>query len=304
MFTTAVFFTFVSLISCRETNSIRDILKDMQPTPIVLWHGMGDTCCYPFSMGRIKSLLESKIPEVYVHSVMIGSNIFEDAWGGYFGNVNEQVEDVCEMIACNEKLKNGYHAVGFSQGGQFLRAVAQRCPVPRMKTLVSIGGQQQGVDGIPYCPEHDRLCDKIRRLLSRGAYDNFVQNHVVQAQYWHDPVNGSEYKEKSIFLADINNENDINETYKENLLKLENFVLVKFVNDSMVQPRESEWFGFYDEDTSEIIPLEKSQLYTEDRLGLRKLNEEGKLHFLEVEGDHLQISDEVFVKEIVDKYLR
>ena len=23
-------------------------------TPIVMWHGMGDSCCLPFSMGRIK----------------------------------------------------------------------------------------------------------------------------------------------------------------------------------------------------------------------------------------------------------
>ncbi len=29
------------------------------------------------------------------------------------------------------------------QGGQFLRAVAQRCPDPPMRNLVSIGGQHQ-----------------------------------------------------------------------------------------------------------------------------------------------------------------
>lgn len=35
-----------------------------------------------------------------------------------------------------------YNAIGFSQGAQFLRAVAQRCP-QGMKNLVSIGGQHQ-----------------------------------------------------------------------------------------------------------------------------------------------------------------
>ena len=39
-----------------------------------------------------------------------------------------QVREVCEMIAADPELANGYNAVGFSQGGQFLRAVAQRCP--------------------------------------------------------------------------------------------------------------------------------------------------------------------------------
>ena len=63
---------------------------------------------------------------------------------------------------------------------------------------------------------------------------------LVQAEYWHDPLNEAEYKEKSVFLADINNENAKNATYKQNLLKLENFVMVKFEKDTMVQPRESE----------------------------------------------------------------
>lgn len=34
----------------------------------------------------------------------------------------------------------------------------------------------------------------------------WVQNSLVQAQYWHDPLNEDEYKTHSIFLADINNE--------------------------------------------------------------------------------------------------
>eukprot|EP00961_Rhodomonas_salina_P155395 2092624-Rhodomonas_salina.2 len=37
-----------------------------EPTPVVLWHGMGDTCCMPFSMGAVKKKLEEKINGVYV----------------------------------------------------------------------------------------------------------------------------------------------------------------------------------------------------------------------------------------------
>ena len=61
--------------------------------------------------------------------------------------------------------KNGYHAVGFSQGGQFLRAVAQRCPDPPMKNLVTMGGQHQGVYGIPNCPGEEQIfCDLLRKV--------------------------------------------------------------------------------------------------------------------------------------------
>ena len=32
-------------------------------------------------------------------------------------------------------------------------------------------------------------------------------NRLVQAEYWHDPLNEDEYKKKSVFLADLNQEN-------------------------------------------------------------------------------------------------
>lgn len=32
---------------------------------------------------------------------------------------------------------------------------------------------------------------------------------LVQAEYWHDPLNEEEYKEKSVFLADINQEKEV-----------------------------------------------------------------------------------------------
>jgi hypothetical protein len=33
-----------------------------------------------------------------------------------------------------------------------------------------------------------------------------VQHKLVQAEYWHDPNREDEYREKNIFLPDINNE--------------------------------------------------------------------------------------------------
>merc|ERR1711909_255721 len=196
------------------------------PTPIVLWHGMGDSCCNPISMGSIKNYLEDEISGVYVHSIMIGSNIIVDMESGFFRDTNRQVSEVCEMMANDPQLQDGYNAIGFSQGGQFLRAVAQRCPNPPMKNLVGFGAQHQGVFGFPNCPgEINFFCDIVRDLLNYGAYVDFVQDFLVQAQYWHDPLHF--------------------DTYVENLSKLENFVMVKHNQDSMVEPRESSHFEFY-----------------------------------------------------------
>lgn len=270
--------------------------------PVVIWHGMGDSCCNPLSMGRIQSIIEQNIKGVYVRSLEIGTNILQDTTNGFFMNVNDQVDMVCKKLANDPKMKNGYHAVGFSQGGQFLRAVAQRCPSPPMVNLVSIGGQHEGVYGLPHCLGY-KLCDYVRELLNLGAYISWIQDKLVQAEYWHDPLKTREYIEKSVFLADINNERQVNQTYKQNLKKLNNFVMVKFENDTMVIPKDSEWFGFYKEGQSkEILQLKDRPIYKEDRLGLKEMDKAGKLHFLEVEGNHLQISDEWFVKNIVKKY--
>lgn len=53
----------------------------------------------------------------------------------------------------------------------------------------------------------------------------WVQDFLVQATYWHDPFNEDKYKDHSSFLADINNEKSINQTYIDNLMKLNRFVL-------------------------------------------------------------------------------
>ncbi|XP_063721601.1 uncharacterized protein LOC134848169 [Symsagittifera roscoffensis] len=84
--------------------------------PVVLWHGMGDCCCNPLSMGSIKRQIERQVPGIYVHSLMIGNNIIEDTLNGFIMNVNDQVTQVCEKIKNDSNLANGYHAWGLVRG--------------------------------------------------------------------------------------------------------------------------------------------------------------------------------------------
>lgn len=275
-------------------------------TPLVIWHGMGDSCCNPLSMGRIKDLIEKNVSGIYVNSLRIGDNIESDTLNGFFMNVNEQIDMAYKIIKADPKLAKGYNAIGFSQGGQFLRGLAQRYPDPPMLNLISVGGQHQGIYGFPRCPiDSSSICDYVRKLLNLGAYVEFVQDRLVQAEYWHDSMQEKEYRDKSVFLADINQERVFNQTYKDNLLKLKNLVLVKFNQDGMVVPRESEWFGFYKEGQGkELYTLEESVLYLNDTLGLKTMDQEGRLFKLATDGDHLQFKEEWFLENIVDKFMR
>jgi len=294
-------FLLLPLLTCSTGNPITE--SGDGPVPVVLWHGMGDSAA---GMKGIESILKDNIDGVYVHRIMIGGNIVVDTESGFFRDTNRQIREVCEMMASDPELQGGYNAIGFSQGGQFLRAVAQRCPSPPMKNLITFGAQHQGVFGFPNCPgEMNVFCDIVRDLLNYGAYVDFVQDFLVQAQYWHDPLHFDTYVEKSQFLADINNEKPVkNETYSTNFASLENFVMVKHTEDTMVEPLESEHFEFYAPGQSDVIlPLRESPIYVEDRIGLKSLDEAGKLHFFSVQGDHLQFTQQFFIDEIINVFL-
>lgn len=45
---------------------------------------------------------------------------FQDVENSYFGNINVQIQEVCHQLLKDKYLKNGYNAIGFSQGAQFL----------------------------------------------------------------------------------------------------------------------------------------------------------------------------------------
>ncbi|KAF5915482.1 hypothetical protein HPG69_014803 [Diceros bicornis minor] len=103
------------------------------------------------------------------------------------------------------------------------------------------------------------------------------------------------YPNHSLFLADINQERGVNECYKKNLMALKKFVRMKFLDGSLVDPVDSEWFGLYRSgQAKETIPLRETTLYTWDHLGLKAMDKAGQLVFLAVEGDHLQLSEEWF----------
>merc|ERR1719385_561073 len=279
------------------------------PTPIVLWHGMGDSCCNPASMGSIKRMLEDELPGVYVHSLKIGDNILSDTESGFFKDTNAQVELVCKTVREDPQLQNGFNAIGFSQGGQFLRAVAQRCPNPPMRNLITVGAQHQGVYGLPKCdaiPFLGWLCNLGREGVNEIIYDDILQNNLVQAQYWHDPLDQDKYVKYSQFIAEINGEGpNPNATYVENLMKLEKMVLVMFSGDTMVHPRESSHFKFYKTgQAEEIVDFDNDSVTMGLKDALVQMKTNGQIDYLESPGDHLQFSETWLKEKIIDVYLK
>lgn len=127
--------------------AVTGLVVNSDPTPVVLYHGMGD-----FAQGSLRSIadhLRERIPGVYVLSVQMGNNSMEDLLSGYFMNLNDQVSEACRQLSADSRLAAGFHAIGFSQGGQIVRAIAQRCATVSILNLVSLGGQHQGMPSPP-----------------------------------------------------------------------------------------------------------------------------------------------------------
>lgn len=119
--------------------------------------------------------------------------------------------------------------------------------------------------------------------------------------YFKDHTDQTTYLKSSTFLADINNERPAkNLKYWENMKRLSKYVLVTALNDSTVIPLVSESFGYWNwgEDKT-LISLRDSPAYLEDWIGLKTLDEQGKLVELSYQGDHVRWSNEFWSQEIL-----
>jgi len=148
--------------------------------------------------------------------------------------------------------------------------------------------QQAGQFGVPAWEE---LLVYLNRITSPMWYAPPIQQTVSFSNYWRDPMHLDLYQERSTFLADLNNERtQKNSTYAERLSSLDQFVLIASTVDRIIVPRESSWFSaFAPNSTSRLVSLRESALYTEDWIGLRALDESGRLRFASCECHHRQV---------------
>lgn len=296
------------------------------PRPLVLWHGLGDSHSSP-GMLEFQDMIKDIHPGIFIHSIWIEDALDKDREASFYGNVNTQLEFVADELASIPELQGGFDAIGFSQGGQFLRAYIERYNQPPMHNLITFGSQHLGIADIPECSKYDILCKTARRIVLGAVYGDWAQENLIQAQYFRNPTRYEEYLVANRFLPDINNEvpGQRNATYKDNLTSLNSLVLVIFAKDKTVVPKESAWFGYEElssgnfagptqsADDSQhalastplmgktIIPMRQQPIYTEDWIGLKELDEAGRIVLGVCDGEHMQLNG--CWKEYVEKYV-
>ena len=156
---------------------------------MVCWHGVNDDSQ---SCDQVFLTLPN---DTYTLSVQIGDSLEEDKYNSVFMDMISQVTYLdhqhlrivckvlrgCEIVGEDKYLKDGFNAVGLSQGGLLLRGVAQLCPELRMRSLVTMGSPHQGIFGLPKCKDDDVFdeCTLVRDFLSQGAYISWIQGAIT-----------------------------------------------------------------------------------------------------------------------------
>ena len=252
--------------------------------PVAIFHGIGDSC-NTRRADRFEAYFWDNLDGAYTKCIETGGG--SEDWVTSF---RSQAEKACETIRNDPNFDEDFSIVGMSQGGLLARYIIQSCEMKgRVKRFISIGGPQMGVGKVPKC-DSGIFCTIVNKLVKTAIYSSYVQNYIGPAGYFKDIRNYNTYLEASSFLADINNERPVkNQEYKNRFLMLEKVVLIKFSEDTVIIPRETAWFEFYD-NNKKVVDLKDSEFYKNDFIGVRKLYEQAKISFVQLSGNHLSFN--------------
>ncbi|XP_056165186.1 uncharacterized protein LOC115678196 [Syzygium oleosum] len=148
-----------------------------------------------------------------------------------------------------------------------------------------------GVESGIFCVLVDYLIELI------GFYFDYVQIVLLKVLsrllFLHHQQDLANCLKCCRFLPKVNNDlaDDRNSTYKERFANLQNLVLIMFEQGTVLIPKETSWFGYYLDGTFDtVLPTQETELYTKDWIGLKTLDKAGKVKFINVSRNNLQIS--------------
>jgi len=253
-------------------------------TPTVLVHGIASS---KREMVELEDYLNARgVPTVN-----------EEIGNGQLTSIFMPLEEQCALLA--ENIRRGsadgkrVNMVAISQGG-----LLARCYVEKYSHM----SEYSGVDllltmGTPHMG-----------VFFADDPDPFYKN--VIRDYWKDPFRYQDYLRTNEFLSELNNEREHNESelYRSNMLGLKELGIVWTSVDEVVQPLESARFEYYNTTAAVergelvVVPLGLSETYVKDLIGLRGLDEAGRLVLVETDCAHDAFKREECFGGVIDRF--
>lgn len=236
---------------------------------------------------------------VHVECIEVGNGYWDSMTKPMF----QQVELACESIKSNPNFQGKFNVLGISQGTLIGRYIVEKCDMAgQVVRYMSFDGPQMGVGYVPKV-NCGTFCDWVINLTVPMAYK--FQDTIAPMGYLKYRYDRSYYDEHDdIFLKMLNNDYEVkDQEIIDRFTSLEKVKLIKAKHDTVIVPRESSWFEFYDYDGKTIIPLEESDFFINDNIGLRKLMEEGKVIFYEIDQEHVLYNMKEYREEILSFFM-
>ena len=267
--------------------------------PIAVFHGIADGCEWKNTSMLVNDLKRDL--GVHVECIEVGNGF----WDSMMKPIDQQVELACESIKSNPNFQDKFSILGISQGTLIGRYIIEKCDIKgQVMRYMSFDGPQMGVGFVPKI-NCGTFCDWVLNLTVPMAYK--FKDTIAPMEYLKYKYDRSYYDEHDVFLKKLNNDYENYEDRDQEIYRrftsLEKVKLIKSREDSVIVPRESSWFEFFDRDGKTIIPLEESDFYIQDYIGLRKLIEEGKVTFTEFAEEHVLYHIKEYQEEIVPFFL-
>lgn len=271
---------------------------DGAKVPVVLMHGLGDAGSNP-GMQSLATSISAAYPGTYAVAVDVADGFFS-----FITAMETQVDQFAQVVQADPNLKNGFSAVGLSQGGLVVRGYIEKYNNPPVHSFVSICGVQGGEYN---CPLEIDILPFVCSIFESNPYD-FLFNGSIPlsfSDYWVTYDDEAEYLARNTFLPVYNNQvpHPNNATFEANWKSLAKVALVAGTQDTVVYPWQSEQFGGYAWNSSAsngtVYTFTESVFYTGNVLGMRDQYEAGVIDFLQFDGDHLRFNQSFWDEEIL-----
>lgn len=258
--------------------------------PSVIVHGMGDAGTNP-GMKSICATVSNKYPGAFVLC-----STTADSGASIWTKMEKQLEEFTAEVRSHPELARGFNAVGLSQGNYLLEAYISLVNDPPVYNFVSICGPLEGEASCPKNIAFDLICP-VWKLDPYGA-------SLAFSGYWKNTKDEDAYKKKSPLLADVLNERDTkNATVAANWKSLNSLFLVEATKDTMIVPKESAQFAMWKWGTAgsdaPLVAMRDSEGYQGDWIGLKTLDEAGKINTSSFDGEHIRFTSEYWDQNVL-----
>lgn len=204
-------------------------------------------------------------------------------------SIKKQGGILCDKLHEDENFKNGnFSIVAFSQGAVITKYLIEYCKFDLpIRNLVTFGGPNMGVSEFPDIPRDTWKGYLITMFINQFVYYDIFQWFIAPADYWRNPKDLDGYTKYSHFLAEANNERNFSQERKDSWLSLNHCLFIKWMEDMTIIPRESSWWGAYTPDLN-IASRHETDVYKNDLIGIRTLEEQGRADFVAIKGGHME----------------